>query len=505
MTSKNQSLTKQLEETNAKYDKLLNQYDLVTNELEYELRKQITVHNEGAPPIVEMSSDTFPNAEDEKRERTVTRGMPFLPESNRRSLTPSINHTQLTLNDKGRGLAHCHHHKASFTHAMFSIYRMLSKNTPIPQQDRVMSNFNINIQLNEPKVVSKPMFEKESPKSKCFGYGEYLEYWRQGHSNNVSRKYEDLKEELTNNNVAQITVDQYDELCRKAQALLTKKPLVAKQVGNSNDICGIEEGSTASVDHMIALLIYTDFHYHQCQFKKQCRKMSANESLQDLVDKNSEIHHWSKLIKELCIFYGEIMGEKDLLYTGIGEYLMFDLLCTRFECPISTSTKLDVAMRFSGGAIILKFERGSTNTRILDVTGYSCHGNDESERLVAGSTLRIVDIIINTKSHKAYVSALRMFEQIMNGHFIDGDDEIASKLICLLEYAISPTFTDKLRDLDLEDSFYIFLEDQGHDSDSITEDITEETSSDISKCFGSSIFAEVQKCSNDHAGIRLLD
>ena len=368
----------------------------------------------------------------------------------------------------------------------------------VNHHERVVSNSN-----EQPKL-SNPISENESAGSKSFGYGEYLEYWRQGHSNSVSPKYKDLREELTKNNVARIPSDKYDELYGKAEELLTKSPLVAKQVGDSNKICRIKEGSAPSVEHMIALLIYTDFNHHQCEFKKQCRKMSANESLQDLVDKNSEIYHWSKLIKELCIFYGEIMGVNDELYTGIGEYLMFDSLCTRFECPISTSTKLDVAKRFADGAIILKFKRGSTNTKTLDVTEYSNFGTRESERLVAGSTLQIVDILINEKSQKSYVSALRMFEQIMNGHFIDGDEKIVSKLISLLKYAISPTLTDKLRNLNLMNSFYIFLEDQGHDSDSVMEDITEETSSDISKCFGASIFAKVQKCSNEYAGTRLL-
>ena len=303
--------------------------------------------------------------------------------------------------------------------------------------------------------------------------------------------------------MAQITVDQYEELHSKAQKLLTKRPLVAKRVGNNNRICDIEEGSAPSLEHIVALLIYTDFNYHQREFKKQCRKMSADESLQDLVNKNSEIYHWSKLIKELCIFYGEIMEEEDVLYTGIGEYLMFDSLCTRFECPISTSTRLEVARRFAKGAIILKLKRGSTNTKTLDVSGYSCFGRDESECLVAGSTLQIVDILINKKSQKSYVSALKMLEQIINGHFIDGDEEIASRLISLLKGAISPTLTDKLRNLNLVNSFYIFLEDQGYDSDAVMEDVVHEASSQIFQCFGPSLFSQARECSSNHAGTLL--
>ena len=346
----------------------------------------------------------------------------------------------------------------------------------------------------------KGTFQNESGDFKSFQYGEYLEYWREGHNNSVSPKYKDLGEEMMINNVARITVEQYDELHSKAQKLMAKRPLLAKRVGNNNRICGIKEGSPPSTEHIVALLIYTNFIYHQREFKRHCRRLSANESLQDLVDKNREIYHWSKLIKELCIFYGEIMDENAVLYSGMGECLMFDSLCTRFECPISTSTKFDVAKRFAKGAVVLKFKRGSANTKVLDVTEYSCFGKDESQRLVAGSTLRIIDILINNKSHETYVSALRMFEQIMNGHFIIGDDNVTSKLVSLLRYAVSPTLTDKLQLLNLTDSFYIFLEDQCYDSDSVMEDIAEDTSSVIAKRFDPSLFAQVQKRCSDHAG-----
>ena len=84
MTSTNQSLAKQLEETNVKYDKLQNEYDLVTkdgtqyiNELQYaidELQKRITAQNQEALPQWEQTSDTLPNAENQKTEDILEGG-----------------------------------------------------------------------------------------------------------------------------------------------------------------------------------------------------------------------------------------------------------------------------------------------------------------------------------------------------------------------------------------------------------------------------------------------
>ena len=537
ITSTNQSLTKKLEETNAKYEKLQNEYNLVTKddthyitELEYEIdefRKQINAQNQGAPPRLEVIADTPLDAEDQKTEDIsevpgILRLTSLSSSSHSRGvLSPMITWKRLpSLSDRIKlpylGLAPMQTRAdddASTTFGEFSCLRNVRTPSWIPSKAPRFQKLPSDQQhiinpiastSSEPTVVSKSTFEDESEIHKSFEYGEYLEYWSKGHSNSVTPKYKDLKEEMTSNNVKRISEEKYDEQHSKARHLLKKGSMIAKQVGDNNEKCGIEEGSAPSVEHIIALLIYTDFNNHQREFKKQCRKLFANESLQDLVLRNSEIYHWCKLIKELCIFYGEIMGENDVLYTGMGEYLMFDSLCTRFECPISTSTKVDVANRFADGAIILTFERGSTNTKILDVTEYSNYGKDESECLVAGSSLQIVDISINGESQKTYVSALRMFEQIMNGHFIDGDDKISSKLVSLLQDAVSPTLRDKLQDLDLKSSFYDFVGDQDFDSDAIMEDIVHEPSSNIFKCFGPSLvadFVQVRKCCSDYKGI----
>ena len=331
-----------------------------------------------------------------------------------------------------------------------------------------------------------------------FRYGEYLEYWRKGFRNSVTPQYKDLRDEMTRNKVLAISKKQYDELHQKAEKLLKLKPLYAKRVGNNNKICVIEEGSLPSVEHIIALLMYTDFTSHQREFKKQCRRKSANESLKELVDRNSEIYHWCKLIKELCIFYGEIMGEDEVLYTGIGETLLFDSLCTRFECPISTSTKLRVAKTF--GSIILKFKRGSARTKIFDVTEFSNFGKkshlNEHERLVAGSTLNIVDIVINGTSQTKYVSVFKMFEQIIYGHFIEWNEQTAVVLQDLAKCLVSP-LKDTLNKM-FPEQLSVFLVKESYDSDSIIDDVEDKDSSLIYERFGSSIFSKVEKTTKDY-------
>ena len=116
---------------------------------------------------------------------------------------------------------------------------------------------------------------------------------------------------------------------------------------------------------------------------------------------------------------------------------MFDSLCTRFECPISTSTGKGVARTFAGeGGVILKMKRDSKKTRCFDPVNAGFEKKKhEKERIVVGSSLRIVDIcdVAKNKWHKSYISALKMFEQIVSGHFIDGGENTAKKLLSLVK------------------------------------------------------------------------
>ena len=175
------------------------------------------------------------------------------------------------------------------------------------REDEELVDMNEDMDVNRYRIANlSPENDDEAHPEEVdlnvFRYGEYLEYWRNRGGNRVWPKYTNLKQELLHNKVANITEVQYKELHKKAERLLQGTSLKAKRVGSNNKVCGIEVGSAPTVYHMIALLIYTDFKNHQFQFKKQCRRLYTNKPLRDLVRGNSEIYHWSKLIKEMCIF-----------------------------------------------------------------------------------------------------------------------------------------------------------------------------------------------------------
>eukprot|EP01084_Bolivina_argentea_P172122 298177_1 len=172
-----------------------------------------------------------------------------------------------------------------------------------------------------------------------------------------------------------------------------------------------------------------------------------------------------------------------VVFTGLTAKLLFGSLETHFECPLSTTTEISVANSFSNGiGIILELVAANPKARYFNVSWLSPHKN-ESERLFMGSTLKIVDIYIHTQSAAKYISALHMFEQIIDGKFIDGDIKVERTLLSLMLFVLndneSHTFTDKLlktikNDNKLNEHWFEiqhFLSGESYDTDSILYDI----------------------------------
>ena len=283
--------------------------------------------------------------------------------------------------------------------------------------------------------------------SNGFSFGLYLEYWRPNKHNSVLPKYSTLKEELTKNRHATISVEQWEGLRTKCEQIQANYTFIAKDIGTMNTICGVKPGSEMTVEHTMCVKLYTDFTVHQTIFKKQCRRLYRDEPIESVIARNFEIAHWCRLLKECIMFFGETMTASDVVYCGLNARLIFRSLHQRFECPLSTTTTKEVAMGFAEEerGIILKLKRANPKTRYLDVGPFTSFKH-EDERLFAGSTLKIVDILIGSKSLKRYINALRMLEQIVSGHFIDFGEPTGALLLSLLSHVGACSVIDVLRE-----------------------------------------------------------
>ena len=144
------------------------------------------------------------------------------------------------------------------------------------------------------------------------------------------------------------------------------------------------------------------------------------------------------------MFWGKTMSKKDVVSCGLSAKLVFRSLHHRFECPLSTSKKLDVAEQFAGiDGVILNLQRATPRTKYFDVKAFSAFKQEE-ERLFMGSALKIKAIRVWNDDEgkwdwlqpKLFVPALAMFEQVYNGHFIDGNAKTQALLSSLIRMVV---------------------------------------------------------------------
>ena len=321
--------------------------------------------------------------------------------------------------------------------------------------------------------------------SSGFSFGDYLEYWRPNRHNSVMPRYSTLKEELTMNRHATITEDQYEKLKRECETLKSRHSFVAKDIGVMNKVCGIQSGSEMTVEHVICVKLYIDFAEQHAIFKKQCRRLYEEEPIENVIRRNSEIAHWCRLLRECVMFFGEEMTASDVVYCGLNARLIFRSLHQRFECPLSTTKRKDVAIGFAEDTqgIILTLKRSSPKTRYLDMAPFTVFQHEEAI-LFFGSTLKIVDISIGLKSLKKYINVLRMLEQIANGYFIEFGEQTGGLLLSLLQHVVATSLMDTLRESPVISTMTDYLENERYDTDAVVDDIENVNDGNILCKFG---------------------
>ena len=335
-------------------------------------------------------------------------------------------------------------------------------NHKIEQQDsgRSVSGLENDFMLEDPCIG-------HSKTSDNFDFGVYLEYWRHDRKNSIIPKYRNLKEELMNNRHSTITEQQYAQLMEDCEQYLNLG-LKANDIGICNKTCKIPPGSLITIEHLVVLKLYTGFTNLQREFKRHCRRLHKGESVESVMDRNREIAHWSRLLRESIMFWGNSMAKKEEFYCGLSARLLLRSLKQRFECPLSTTKSWDVAQRFTGiisnihrqiaslctcsvykenifisdeyKGMILKIKRANTRTRYFDVAAHLSVFNHEEERLFIGSSITITGIFTynglrgkwESLRPKNMVSALAMLQQIYSGHFVDGGSGTRALLLELL-------------------------------------------------------------------------
>ena len=122
----------------------------------------------------------------------------------------------------------------------------------------------------------------------------------------ISKKYNDLKQEILSNNHLTLNIAQYATCVTKAE-----KYENTATVRRNATICDdlhyeIEVGSILSKDHLLAIIFYTDYSELSTKFTASFRRVNFYDSLDRIKQTNQEYAIWSRLLREAVENWGSI-------------------------------------------------------------------------------------------------------------------------------------------------------------------------------------------------------
>ena len=243
-----------------------------------------------------------------------------------------------------------------------------------------------------------------------FGFGVNLNYWSRNELNSVIPRYKTLKEELMNNAVHKITEKKYYALYENCSKLMRDR--------NRNKTIRIY------ANHLLCMKLFTENKRLRQGFMNYCKRYNQHETMKDLIMRNCEIGHFCRFMKECCNYFGDIMNKK-AVYIGINSYLLFNSIQIKFECPILSTmdSKITQKLTSNKNGVILSLKPVFNDTKC-----YGCM-NMNNERVIYGEYMNISNIFINGVSNKLYISAIRLFEDIINGYYHLNHNETTQKTL----------------------------------------------------------------------------
>jgi len=292
--------------------------------------------------------------------------------------------------------------------------------------------------------TDSPLPESKSISPSSFQFGVRFDYWAEGDGSVlsdlpcISPIKDSLRAEVTNSeNDLFISTETWNMLYAKAQGLKRRmyadgKSSLAVYARNRpyyNRKFGIAAGEQLSLEHILAIILYSDCTEVQRYFKEQTRRFSREESI-DVARKNMKFAIWFRLLYEAVWLFGDELKPGERVYHGIDCELMFEKLEYNFYAPLSTSTSLNAAGAFmkndevcSNQGILLELVNGeSIGQKYLSMESFSSFP-EEREYLFFGPTLKIQNLYRKEPATSQYIhygALMEMYNFYLN--LINGDE-----------------------------------------------------------------------------------
>eukprot|EP01084_Bolivina_argentea_P310003 536296_1 len=112
----------------------------------------------------------------------------------------------------------------------------------------------------------------------------------------------------------------------------------------------IKRNCPITEQHILSIILYTDFDELQRECTRSFRKLSSTETDEELKDHHSEWANWAKALREAVEVWGIYFEEapsKEKFFHGINRQMVFSGFSQRFCSPTSMSLSEDIAFGFA--------------------------------------------------------------------------------------------------------------------------------------------------------------
>ena len=168
----------------------------------------------------------------------------------------------------------------------------------------------------------------------------------------VAPAFLSIKHEALNATGTPLDIREYDGTMQTA--MLKYRALNREMAGADcqwRTLYGVKGGAFISLDHIMAVLLYTDHDAFSAAFTRSFRKLFASESVHSVKRRHSCFANWAKALREAVECWGTPMHDAvdyaPELYHGLSTQFLFDGFRQPFRGPTSTSLQFEVAVTFA--------------------------------------------------------------------------------------------------------------------------------------------------------------
>eukprot|EP01084_Bolivina_argentea_P306808 530231_1 len=319
--------------------------------------------------------------------------------------------------------------------------------------DKKGSNISKALSINGQDCIKlmTTFFKKDQNVSSSFSIGYRFYYWEyykrketltdteqhpsnmNHHSNYnicelyIEKKYDTFKEEISNYKYIQFKTYK-ESVVTKASIYMssnmtkkTKATLSVRRGYKRKDFhYGIEEGAVLRFKNLVSLLLYTDFSDLSTDMSGTFRKKSRYDTISSLKSRNRKYYWFSRILRETVELFGYSPDEETPFYTGVDTVLEMPSFRIRLCAPTSTTTQIEVALKFSGtGGMVLQLYTGYANRLTAFDVAWISRYKEEDERIYFGGHWPINIKSVRIKSKKLNfencIGVLYYFDAMLTG------------------------------------------------------------------------------------------